>query len=67
MKCSLISSSDFQREDLLEDYLALSFNEMKERPEELKTPFAAKPFRCPAFLDTESKLPRVPTKDEYFE
>ena len=57
----------FQRKDLLDDYVALSFNEMKERHDERKTPFVTKPFHCPAFLDAESKLPRVPAKDEYFE
>ena len=57
----------FQRKDLLDDYVALSFNEMKERLEELKMPFVTKPFHCPAFLDEESKLPRIPTKDEDFE
>ena len=30
---------------------------MKERKDEFHTPFATKPFHCPAFLDEESKLP----------
>ena len=40
---------------------------MKESKDECHTPFATKPFHRPAFLDEESKIPRVPTKDEYFE
>ena len=49
----------FQRKHLVDDYVALSFKEMKERKDEFRTPSAAKPFHCPAFLDEESK-------DEYF-
>ena len=47
----------FQRKDVVDDYVALSFKEMKERKDEFHTPFATKPFHCPAFLDEESKLP----------
>ena len=56
----------FRRKDLLDDYVALSFNEMKERKNAFHTPFVTKPFHCPVFLDDESKLPRIPTKEEYF-
>ena len=47
----------FQRKDLLDDYVALSFDEMKERKGAFHTPFVTKPFHCPKFLDDESKLP----------
>ena len=55
----------FQRKDLLDAYVALSFNEMKERRDTFHTPFVTEPFHCPAFLDEESQRPRIPTKDEY--
>ena len=40
---------------------------MEERKDEFRTPFVAKPVHCPAFLDNETRLPRVPTREEYFE
>ena len=43
------------------------FREMKKRNDAFHTPFVAKPFHCPAFLGEESKLPRAPTKEEYFD
>ena len=55
----------FQRRDLLDDYLSLSFTEMREKVENYFTPFAKRQFFCPAKLDPDTKLPRPPTKEEY--
>ena len=55
----------FQRRDLLDDYLSLSFTEMQQKVNEFMTPFAKRQFFCPAFFDQDTKLPRPPTKEEY--
>ena len=55
----------FQRRDLLDDYLSLSFTEMREKVENFFTPFAKRQFFCPALFDQDTKLPRPPTKEEY--
>ena len=52
----------FQRKDLLDAYVALSFNEMKERRDTFRTPFVTQPFHFPAFLDEESQLLGSPQK-----
>ena len=55
----------FQRRDLLDDYLSLSFTEMQQKVENYMTPFAKRQFFCPALVDQDTKLPRAPTKEEY--
>ena len=55
----------FQRRDLLDDYLSLSFTEMQQKVENDMTPFAKRQFFCPALFDQDTKLPRPPTKEEY--
>ena len=55
----------FQRRDLLDDYLSLSFTEMRQKVDECMTPFAKRQFFCPALFDQDTKLPRPPTKEEY--
>ena len=55
----------FQRRDLLDDYLSLSFTEMQQKVENYMTPFAKRQFFCPALFDQDMKLPRFPTKEEY--
>ena len=55
----------FQRRDLLDDYLSLSFTEMQQKVENYMTPFAKRQFFCPALVDQDTKLPRPPTKEEY--
>ena len=55
----------FQRRDLLDDYLSLSFTEMQQKVENYMTPFAKRQFFCPALFDQDTKLPRPPTKEEY--
>ena len=55
----------FQRRDLLDDYLSLSFTEMRKKVENYFTPFAKRQFFCPALFDQETKLARPPTKEEY--
>ena len=55
----------FQRRDLLDDYLSLSFTEMQQKVNEYMTPFAKRQFFCPAFFDQDTKLPRPPAKEEY--
>ena len=53
----------FQRREILDDYLSLSFAEIKARIDEYYTPFAKRQFFCPAYLDPDTKLPRAPTKE----
>ena len=55
----------FQRREILDDYLSLSFTEIKAKVDEYYTPFAKRQFFCPACLDPDTKLPRAPTKEEY--
>ena len=55
----------FQRRDLLDDYLSLSFTEMRQKVDECMTPFAKRQYFCPALFDQDTKLPRPPTKEEY--
>ena len=55
----------FQRREILDDYLSLSFTEIKTKVGEYYTPFAKRQFFCPAFLDPRTKLPRAPAKEEY--
>ena len=57
----------FQRKDILDDFLSLSFSEMKARMDERRTPFTRRQFFCPAFIDDDTMLPRAPTKEEYME
>ena len=40
----------FQRRDLLDDYLSLSFTEMQQKVDECMTPFAKRQFFCPALF-----------------
>ena len=40
---------------------------MQEKMDDRKTPFTRRQFFCPTFVDEESRLPRLPTKDEYFQ
>ena len=55
----------FQRRELLDDYLSLSFPEMQAKADDYFTPFARRQFFCSTIIDTVTKLPRAPTKDEY--
>ena len=55
----------FQRRDLLDDYLSLSFTDMQQKVENYMTPFAKRQFFCPALVDQDTKLPRAPTKEEH--
>ena len=55
----------FQRCEILDDYLSLSFTEMQAKADECFTPFAKRQYFCPTIIDTVTKLPRAPTKDEY--
>ena len=41
----------FQRKDLLNDYVALSFKEMREKMDDHRMPFTSKQVSCPAFID----------------
>ena len=47
----------FQRRDLLDDYLSLSFTETRQKVENYLTPFAKRQFFCPALFDQGTKLP----------
>ena len=53
----------FQRREILDDYLSLSFTEMQAKADEYYTPFAKRQFFCPASIDPITKLPRAPTKE----
>ena len=55
----------FQRREILDDDLSLSFTEKKAKVDEYYTPFAKRQFFCPANIDPDTKLPRAPTKEEY--
>ena len=56
----------FQRRDLLDDYLSLSFTEMRQKVDECMTSFAKRQqFFPPALFDQDTKLLRPPTKEEY--
>ena len=57
----------FQRKDMLDDFLSLSFSEMKSRMDERRTPFTRRQFFCPAYIAEDTMLPRAPTKEEYLE
>ena len=57
----------FQRKDLLDDYASLSFGEMKEKMEDYRASFTYRQFFCPVLIDDNTKLPRVPSKDECIE
>ena len=57
----------FQQRGILEDYVTLSFTEMKAWMDDYRAPFGRRNFFCPVFVDEESKLPRVPSKDECLE
>ena len=52
----------FQRRDLLDDYVALSFKEMKEKMDDSRTPFTSRQFLCPILIDEESRLPGSQTR-----
>ena len=55
----------FQHREILDDYLSLSFTDMKAKVDEYFTPFAKRQFFCPTIIDAVTKLPRASTKDEY--
>ena len=55
----------FQRREILDAYLSLSFTEIKAKIDEYYTTFAKRQFFCPAYLFPDTKLPRAPTKEEY--
>ena len=64
----------FQRKDLLDDYVALSFKEMralsfeemKDEMDDSRTPFTSRQFFCPTAIDAESKLPRLQARMNIF-
>ena len=53
----------FQRRDLLDDYLALSFTEMQQKVDNYMTPFAKRQFFCPAVFDQDTKLDLQPKRN----
>ena len=55
----------FQRKDILDDFLSLTFSEMKTRMDGRRTPFTRRQFLSPSFIDDDTMLPRAPTKEEY--
>ena len=57
----------FQRKDILDDFLSLSFSEMRARMDKRRTPFTRRQVFCPAYIDEDTMLPRAPTKEEYME
>ena len=57
----------FQRREILDDYLSLSFTEMQAKADEHFTPFAKRQYFCPTIIDTVTKLPRAPAKEECVE
>ena len=54
----------FQRREILDDYLSLSFTEMQAKVDDYFTPFASSFAPRSSIMDTVTKLPRAPTKDE---
>ena len=57
----------FQCRNLLDDCVALSYKEMKEKMDEKDTPFSHQKFFFPTIIDKNTNLPIPPTKAEYFE
>ena len=57
----------FQRKRLLDDFVALSFAEMKAKMRDHRAPFVRRQFFCPAFIDEDTKLPRAPAEEECHE
>ena len=55
----------FQRRDILDEFLSLSFTQMQAKMDDYHTPFSRRQFFCPAIIDLETKLPRALTKEEY--
>ena len=55
-----------QGKDLLDDYIALSFKETREKMDDYVAPFTHRQFFCSAIIDENSNLPRAPATGEYF-
>ena len=53
----------FQRKDILDDFLSLSFSGMRARLDERRTPVTRRQFFCPAYVAEDTMLPRAPTKE----
>ena len=57
----------FQGQELLDDYVALSFAEMKAKMEDYQTPLGRRQFFYPFFVQEGTRFPRPSTKEEYMD